>query len=80
MDGGHILLSAGEWEFIFKSLDMARHVFANNPVLEDIMLEEERDQYILDLSGIMDKIGVNGKEAYKRGTNVRYKDSTDEIH
>lgn len=67
MDSGHLFLSAGEWEFIFKSLDIARHVFANNPVLQDVMIEDERERFIADITSIMEKIGVNGKQAYQKG-------------
>ena len=63
-----IELSAGEWEFIFKGLDMARNMFANNPVLQDVMNEEEREHFIVDISGIMDKIGLNGNQAFIKGS------------
>jgi hypothetical protein len=61
--GGDLALTEEDWEFIFKSLELSRSVFANNPVLLDIMPEVSRELYIEKLSGIMDKIGLNGSIA-----------------
>lgn len=60
---GSLEITAEEWEFIFKSLELSRSVFVNNPVLLDIMPEDSRELYIEKLSGIMDKIGLNGSLA-----------------
>lgn len=59
-------LSAGEWEYIFRALHMTRRVFHENPVVEDV-LGEDRFHFIDGLSHIMDKIGVDGKEAAING-------------
>ena len=62
-----MVLSLNEWKFIFLSLNLARTVFANNPVLQDVMADNQRERFIDDLSDIMDKIGLDGKEAALRG-------------
>lgn len=57
-------LTEDDWKYIFLSLDLSRKVFRSNPVLQDI-LDEDRYLFIEALSDIMDKIGVEGKTAFK---------------
>lgn len=75
MDRGTILLTNTEWDFIFKALDLSRNVFANNPVLQDTMSDEERQQFIQTLSAIMNKIGQNGSLANQLGISSNVKSS-----
>jgi hypothetical protein len=58
-------LTPYQWELIYKSLELSRQVFLKNPVLIDVMEEEERKYFFDDLSEIMAKIGIDGSEAVK---------------
>ncbi len=65
-DSGNLRLTEKDWEFIFKSLELSRSVFSNNPVVQDVMEEHEIEFFVDSLSAIMDKIGYNGGKAARQ--------------
>lgn len=61
-------LTEDDWKYIFLALDLSRKVFRSNPVLQDV-LDEDRYLFIEALFDIMDKIGAEGKVAFRELNN-----------